>query len=193
MTFIFFYVIVIVVIVRVLRVGQPALKLLFGGFMAKVKNTAVAVMEIAKPIAEKMGFSLWDITFVKEGPNYFLRIFLDSENGISIEDCERFSREIDPIIEEGNLVAGAYFLEVCSSGIERDLTALHHYEYAKEKEVRVKFIVKPEDGEREFSGILKEFDKEFITIECENSNKKIEIKKLAFAKVLVEKPGGNDE
>ncbi len=161
--------------------------------MAKVKNTAVAVMALAKPIAEKMGFSLWDITFVKEGPNYFLRIFLDSEKGISIEDCERFSREIDPQIEEGNLVAGAYFLEVCSSGIERDLSGESHYEYAKGKKVRAKFIVKPESGEREIEGVLEDYDKEFIFLDCEGENKKVEIKKLAYAKVLVEKPGGNDE
>ncbi len=161
--------------------------------MAKVKNTAVAVLELAKPIALEMGFELWDVTFVKEGPNYFLRIFLDSEKGISIEDCERFSRKIDPSIEEGNLVAGAYFLEVCSSGIERDLVRESHYEYALLKNVRVKFIVKPEDGERELEGVLKGYDKEFMTLLIDENERKIEIKKLAYAKVLVEKPGGNDE
>ena len=91
--------------------------------MANKKNGSVAdvVTALALPIAEELGYSIWDVEYVREGADYYLRITIDNEEGITIDDCEAFSRAIDPILDEADPITDSYHLEVSSPGIERDI------------------------------------------------------------------------
>ncbi len=120
---------------------------------SKGGSTAAVVAALVKPIAEELGLMLWDVRFVKEGASWYLRVFIDKEGGITIEDCERMSRAIDGPIDELDPVEQSYFLEVCSPGIERELTRPEHFEAMKGQEVCVK-LFRPIDGQKELTGML---------------------------------------
>ncbi len=96
--------------------------------MAKgAKNIATQVRELLTPtVVEELGYILWDVEYVKEGSEYYLRITIDSEQGINIEDCERVHRAIDPILDEADPIENSYRLEVSSPGIERELRCEEH-------------------------------------------------------------------
>jgi len=137
--------------------------------MAKGKggNTVAAVWEIAKPIADSLGLEIWDIRFVKEGTDWFLRIFIDKEEGISIEDCENMSRAIDKPLDDADPIEQSYCLEVSSPGIERELTREAHFEACKGEKIKVKFI-RAVDGKREFNGILEDYEGNSVTLRLED-------------------------
>lgn len=111
------------------------------------KNTAAVVWEIVQPIAEQLGLKLWDVRFVKEGATWYLRIFIDRDGGVSIDDCERMSRAVDAPLDEADPIEQSYFLEVSSPGIERELTRPEHYEAMAGREVCVN-LYRPIDGEK---------------------------------------------
>ena len=79
------------------------------------------VEKLAKPVVEENGCSLWDVEYVREGSEYFLRLYLDKETGVDINDCERISRAMDPILDEKDPIPTSYHFEVCSAGLERAL------------------------------------------------------------------------
>ena len=90
------------------------------------KNIASTVWELIAPVAEELFLRIWDVEFVKEGADYYLRITIDHPEGINIEDCERFHRAIDPVLDETDPIQQAYILEVSSPGIERELKNRDH-------------------------------------------------------------------
>ena len=90
------------------------------------ENVASKVSALLAPTVEEMGYVLWDVEFVKEGADYYLRITIDHPEGINIEDCERFHRAIDPVLDETDPIQQAYILEVSSPGIERELKNRDH-------------------------------------------------------------------
>lgn len=137
--------------------------------MAKGKggNTVAAVWEIAKPIAEQLGLEIWDIRFVKEGAEWFLRIFIDKEEGVTIEDCENMSRAIDKPLDEADPIEQSYCLEVSSPGIERELVRDEHFESCTGEKIKVK-LIRPLEGKREFAGVLEGFDGHCITLRLED-------------------------
>ena len=92
------------------------------------KNTAEIAAELANPILLQMGLKLWDVRFEKEGGRWFLRYFIDKEGGVNINDCENFSRAIDPVLDAADPIDQAYCLEVSSPGVERDLVKPWHFE-----------------------------------------------------------------
>lgn len=120
-------------------------------------NTVNAVWEIAEPIANGLGYELWDVRFEKEGANWYLRIFIDKEDGISINDCVDMSHAIDKPLDEADPIEQSYCLEVCSPGLERDLKRDAHFEKSIGKKIMVK-LIRPVDGQREFKGILESYD-----------------------------------
>ena len=79
------------------------------------------VASFAKPVVEEKGCQLWDVEYVREGSDYFLRIFIDKDGGVDINDCEAVSRALDPILDEKDPISGSYHFEVCSAGLERAL------------------------------------------------------------------------
>lgn len=130
-------------------------------------NTVDLVTEIVKPIVEQLGLSLWDVRFVKEGADYFLRIFIDSENGITIEDCEKVSRAVDWPLDEADPISQSYCLEVCSPGIERELKKEEHFQAFIDSPIMVKMIRPIDKLGKEFSGILKESDRNTVKIDVD--------------------------
>ena len=123
----------------------------------KKGSTVEIVWEMAQPIADRLGLSIWDVNYVKEGADWFLRIFIDKEEGIWINDCTDVSYAIDPILDEADIIDKSYYLEVCSTGLERELLRPEHFEKMKGREVTVN-LYRAVDGEKTFCGTLLDFD-----------------------------------
>ncbi len=136
----------------------------------KRPNTIEVCTEIAMPILEELGLSLWDVVFEKEGSLWFLRYFIDKEGGVDINDCENFSRKVDKVLDERDPISQNYYLEVSSPGIERDISKDWHFDACMGYLVSVRFI-RPIDGERDFIGELCEFEKGKITIILEDESR----------------------
>ena len=118
----------------------------------KKGGIAAVVSELAQPLADQLGYILWDVEYVREGADYYLRITLDSEEGITLDDCERFSRAIDPVLDEADPISDAYHLEVSSPGIERELKTAAHIEACCGWDVEAK-LFSPLDGTRIWTGV----------------------------------------
>ena len=132
----------------------------------ETKNIASTVYTLISPLADEMGYYLWDVEFVKEGADKYLRITIDNEEGITIEDCEKFHRGIDPILDEADPIPEAYILEVSSPGIERDLKCDEHIMACVDWDVEVRLFA-PVNGAKQFRGTLLGLDEEGnVVIEC---------------------------
>lgn len=116
-------------------------------------SAAERVYSIIKDAVEKQGVKLWDVRFVKEGASWYLRVFIDKEDGITIDDCTDVSHVIDPIIDEADPIDKSYYLEVCSCGLERELTKPEHFNSVLGKKIKLK-LYKAVDGKKEFTGEL---------------------------------------
>ena len=103
-------------------------------------NVYESVKAMAEPIAESLGLSVWDVRYIKEGASRYLRIFIDKEEGVSIDDCEAMSRAIDAPLAELDPVKEAYILEVSSPGIERELTRPEHFDRFIGADIMVRLI-----------------------------------------------------
>lgn len=123
------------------------------------------IYDIAKPIAQNLGLEVWDVKFLKEGQNWYLRVFIDKPQGISIEDCEKMSHGLDEPLDILDPIEQSYFLEVCSPGIERELSKDSHLEKFIGYQITVKLIRPNENGEKFLLGKLVKFDKCSIIIE----------------------------
>jgi ribosome maturation factor RimP len=131
------------------------------------KNTAAVAEELAAPVLESMGLRLWDVRFEKEGGGWFLRYWIDKDGGVDINDCEQFSRAIDPILDQADPIEQSYCLEVSSPGVERELTRPWHFETNVGHGVTAR-LIRPRDGVREFSGTLVSFADGTAVIETED-------------------------
>ena len=121
--------------------------------MAGAKNIAQTVREGIQPVADELGLAIWDVEFVKEGARRVLRITIDHEDGITIEDCERMHRAIDPVLDEADPIETAYDLEVSSPGIERELRTAAHIDACVGEEVELRLFA-PLEGKKSFGGFL---------------------------------------
>ena len=121
--------------------------------MAKGNGVVDTVRALAEPVAESIGCWLWDVEYVKEGARRVLRITIDSEEGVDIEDCEKMHRAIDPILDEADPIEEAYYLEVSSPGIERELKTEEHILACEGWDVEVRLYA-PRDGSKLFRGVL---------------------------------------
>ena len=145
------------------------------------KNIASTVREIVTPVADEMGFFIWDVEFVKEGADKYLRITLDNEEGININDCEAFHRAIDPLLDEADPISEAYILEVSSPGIERELKYPEHIDACEGWDVEVKLYA-PKNGSKQFRGVLLGYDAEG-NIVIENGGENIAFNPEEVAKI----------
>lgn len=137
--------------------------------MAKGGNTVKIVWDIVEPLAKELGLSIWDVRFLKEGSQWYLRVFIDKEGGVGIDDCVDLSHAIDGPIDEANPIEQAYILEVSSPGVERELVKDEHFEKYIGEKIKVKMI-RPVEGKREFSGILEGYSDGNITIRLEDES-----------------------
>lgn len=127
--------------------------------MASKKSDVIkTVGEIAEPIAKRFGLLIWDIDFVKEGSSYFLRVFIDKEGAVSIDDCESVSRALDKELDRIDPIDQSYCLEVSSPGIERELKKDWHFEKYIGSRVKARLIRPAYDGRRDIEGTLKSYD-----------------------------------
>ena len=123
------------------------------------KNIAGKVTELLEPTINELGYMLWDVEYVKEGAEWFLRITLDNEEGININDCEKVHMAINPILDEADPIEGSYRLEVSSPGIERDLKNPMHYNACIGWDVEAKLYTAV-DGRKTVKGVLAAYDEE---------------------------------
>ena len=117
------------------------------------KNIAGTVTELVSPVADEMGIILWDVEFVKEGSKKILRITIDSEEGIDINTCEKFHRTIDPMLDEADPIDEAYYLEVCSPGVEREIKTDDHIFMCQGEKVELKLYA-PKNNSKVYVGTL---------------------------------------
>ena len=152
----------------------------------KKKGTATAVWELAQPIVEGFGLQLWDVRYVKEGSQWFLRIFIDKDGGVDINDCENVSRAIDLPLDELDPITDNYILEVSSPGIERELILDAHFEKFIGADIMVKMIRPIEVIGKEFKGVLKAYADGEVTIRDHSDENEIVIAKKDTAYIKLD-------
>lgn len=132
---------------------------------------------------QELGYILYDVEYVKEGKEYFLRIYIDSENGISLDDCELVSNCITQILDSKDYIQEQYFLEVSSPGVERVLKKDKHLQNNIGVKVQVK-LFKPVNKQKKYEGILKGFNQEHIVIEVNEQELNIERQNIGQIKTI---------
>ena len=120
----------------------------------KKGNVAQRVWELSEPLAKELGLSLWDVQFVKEGADWFLRVFIDKEEGVTIDDCVDMTHALSPVLDKEDPISQEYLLEVSSPGLERKLTRPEHFQAYVGRLVRARLIRPLDTGERELTGVL---------------------------------------
>ncbi|MCH5263029.1 MAG: ribosome maturation factor RimP [Lachnospiraceae bacterium] len=131
--------------------------------MSKRETYESKTEQLLSPIAEKYGVEIYDVEYVKEGSDWYLRAYIDKPEGVNIVDCENVSRALSDALDAEDYIPDAYILEVSSPGLGRALKKDRHLEKSIGAEVEVK-TYKPIDGQKEFTGILRAYDAETITI-----------------------------
>ena len=129
--------------------------------MAKVTD---AVAALALPVVEQAGCSLWDVEYVKEAGTWFLRVYIDKEGGVSIDDCEAVSRPLSDLLDEADPIEGSYTFEVSSAGADRALKKPEHFQKFQGSEVEVK-LYRPREGRKEFVGRLQNYEDGSVTLD----------------------------
>ena len=155
----------------------------------KKQNVAGVVEELISPLISELGYRLWDVEFRKVGADPTLTITIDKDDGITIEDCEKFHRAIDPILDEADPISEAYILEVSSPGIERELKTAEHIEACEGWDVEVRLYA-PRNGAKMFRGVLCGYD-ENGDIAVEIGGEKVTFKPEEIAKVFTYFDFGN--
>ena len=134
-----------------------------GGRMSKRESYETRTEELLKPIVESAGVEIYDVEYVKEGSDYYLRAYIDKPEGVNILDCENVSRALSEALDKADFIPDAYILEVSSPGLGRTLKKDKHLQKSIGEEVEIK-LFKPIDKCKEFSGILDRFDADTVTI-----------------------------
>lgn len=142
-------------------------------------SAAERVYALIKETVEAQGVELWDVRFLKEGASWYLRVFIDKEEGITIDDCTDVSHAIDPVIDEADPIDKSYYLEVCSPGIERELTRPEHFEKMIGQIVKLK-LYKAIDGVKEFKGELLSFDGK-VKLMVDSTSLEFDLKEISKA------------
>ncbi len=128
--------------------------------MSKISDV---VTKIAQPIVAENGCELWDVEYVREAGQWYLRVYIDKPEGICIDDCEKISRALDPVLDEKDPIVDSYIFEVSSAGLERSLKKPEHFARFIGETVEVKLYTQYE-GSKLYSGALKSFEKGAVTI-----------------------------
>ncbi len=140
--------------------------------MTKRENYESRFEEILRKITDANGLTIYDVEYVKEGGEWYLRGYIDKEGGVTIDDCELVSRAVSDVMDRDDFIEDAYILEISSPGLGRALKKDKHLAGSIGEEVELK-TYKPVDGAKEYVGLLKAFDKDTITIELKNNTEKV--------------------
>ena len=150
--------------------------------MAKSTGVAEIVRRLCEPVAEGLGLWIWDVEFLKEGARRVLRITVDSEEGVNIEDCEKMHRAIDPLLDEADPIEEQYYLEVSSPGLERELKNEDHIYACEGWDVEVRLYA-PLNGSKIFRGVLLPLG-ENGEIRIDSNGNVLEFTKSSVAKLM---------
>ena len=143
------------------------------------------VAGFARPVVEEKGCTLWDVEYVREGSERFLRVYIDKDGGIDIDDCEKIHRALDPVLDEKDPIAESYHFEVCSAGLERTLKRPEDFARFMESPVLVK-LYRPRNGLKELPGTLRGYEDGRITIEAGKETITFEKSEVALVRLRVE-------
>jgi ribosome maturation factor RimP len=146
-------------------------------------NTVSRVTEIITPYAEELGLDIWDVRFAKEGTDWYLRIFIDKEGGISIDDCVDLTHAVTKPLDEADPISQSYTLEVSSPGVERELTADKHFEKYIGADVMVR-LIRPVNNVRDYEGKLVSYNGGEITLSLADGEElKVNKKDTSYVKL----------
>ena len=143
------------------------------------------VTKIAQPVVEAHGCQLWDVEYVREGDQRFLRLYLDKEGGVDITDCEAISRAVDPLLDETDPIAESYHFEVCSAGLERALKRPSDFERFMGSNITVK-LYRPRNGLKEIPCVLTGYEDGRVTVEAGKETITFEKSQVALVRLRVE-------
>lgn len=141
------------------------------------------VIERISPIVEELGYELVDVEYKREGHNWFLRVFIDAEQGITLDDCQTVSRKLDKLLDEWDIIPFAYFLEVSSPGLERPIKKQSDYTRFKGRNVKVK-TREAIDGRKNFSGEIVGIDNDIIILNMDEGVANIPFDQITSAKLV---------
>ena len=139
---------------------------------------------LALPVVEAQGCTVWDVEYVREGADWFLRIYIDKDGGVDITDCEAISRALDPILDEKDLIPSSYHFEVCSAGLERALKRPGDFARFMGSDVLVR-LYRPKDGCKEFPGVLRGYEDGRVTIDVQGRSMTFEKSEVALVRLRV--------
>ena len=148
-------------------------------------NVTDHVALFAQPVVEAHGCKLWDVEYVREGDQRFLRLYIDKDGGVDISDCEAISRAVDPILDEKDPIAESYHFEVCSAGLERALKRPGDFEQFMGSSIMVK-LYRPRNGLKEIPGILGGYENGRVTVEAGKETITFEKSEVALVRLRVE-------
>ena len=140
------------------------------------------VAGFAKPVVESCGCELWDVEYVREGDQRFLRLYLDKETGVDINDCEAISRAVDPLLDEADPIAESYHFEVCSAGLERALKRPGDFEKFMGADILLK-TYSPRGGRKEFPGVLAGYEDGAVTVTIGKETLRFEKQEIALVRL----------
>ena len=149
------------------------------------KNIEEKVEQLIEKTINELGYELYDVEYAKEGKDYFLRIFIDKNEGIDLNDCEKVNDTVNPILDAADYIKEQYFLEISSPGIERTLRKDKHLKQNIGEKVEIK-LFKPINKQKNIIGILKDYNAEQIEIETSEEVCKIDRKNISVIKTVYE-------
>lgn len=153
--------------------------------MLTVSKIKAIAEELALPLAEKLGVELYDVDYKKEGSDWRLTYYIDKPGGVSLVDCEEFSRQISEMLDQTDPIEQNYILTVSSPGIERKLTKPAHFQAALGKKIEVKLFT-PKEGKKQFVGLLKAFEENKVVLDCDGTEVTITLDEISAAKLVYE-------
>lgn len=153
--------------------------------MSKRETYEAKCEQLLLPITEKFGVEIYDVEYVKEGSDYYLRAYIDKPEGVNIIDCENVSRALSEALDKEDFIPDAYILEVSSPGLGRSLKKDKHLQKSIGQKVEVK-LFKPIDKCKEFTGVLESFDEESITIMEENAPRTFNRAEIALIRLALD-------
>ena len=148
--------------------------------MSKISDI---VAGLAQPLAAELGLELWDVEYVREAGQWFLRVYIDKDGGVSINDCEALSKALDPVLDEADPIPDSYVFEVSSAGAERELKRPSDFQRFLGSQVAVK-LYSAKNGRKEYVGILKEYADGDVSLESGETFRKPEIAQVRLRVTL---------
>lgn len=143
------------------------------------------VRQFAEPLVQANGCSLWDVEYVREGSEWYLRLYIDKDGGVDINDCERISRAVDPVLDEKDPIPESYRFEVCSAGLERTLKRPSDFDRYLGAPVLVR-LFQPKNGTKEYPSVLRGYEDGAVTVEYGGETLTFEKSEVALVRLRVE-------